>query len=947
MFLPLQSLACAYNEVYQSQVQADFWGLREFYSTVRHINRALAVDSDGTSRLLDGRVVMNAVQRNFGGKPAEMDQVVSVFFNSLGLSIMGVPRSSVVELVSENVKSPEARHLMVLTKNNAALGLLFDYDILHYERTDIIFGSDFPLDQTDLQICLNIQRIKLCMAEGITVVLVHCESLYESLYDLLNQHYTEYGGQLYVRLAFGTHSRLCPIHKNFRIVVVVEKVEAYTRLAPPLLNRFEKQVMERQHLLSDAQASMVTRLLDFAELLSQRISDKLAATAHTAGSSSSSSYVDAAATVQQQNQQNLGFRSLRLAFCGWHGELLASLVQSLPVDDPAFPDADSRFQELLRRLLWLATPESVCRLLGQPAKLRILQERHRVDLQEVYFGQQHHADLASFCANMLPAWAQNERRPAHAAGPTDCTMTTLLTFSPFSMRAGDVIRTETQWKDVQVTALHDLSSERDLVGRLNDFFERDPKDGSVFLLQCDPLAASLRRIEQANLIPLYLYTLIPLYPYTLIPSPFTLHPSPFTLHPSPLTQAKYLCNNARVRWAKRRREEERKRRREEEPDSSTTTTTVATAEGESDGKTTPPVPAEGESSDESNTAAAAAATAAAAAAAAAATAAAAAAAAAATRGVHIVFFVHLSRSESYAFDFDRRWHLAYIDSIEPAKSTGLPSIQGMLGRSMSEIIGSVDLAQVLVRTFRAAMARLVFNHERTNDDVREQIHFLLRTLQRDKAFVEAVMCEIRALVHHAAVTLNVLEAAQQEEQLVLGGTFQSALHRQIVHMVSASFALLLAHFDRNGNSFLLDDPDAEVHAIWLYLFRRSVDDLRLALRFNANARAVEVGSDGTGGHAFRAAFPFSFFVCGLLQALKPSVESMGLQMEAGLQEQFKLLKLEQRLSDRLKVDLMQRYVADFCSMQALHAHSLSPVSFGPVLHHSTIPPPHTTHTHHF
>jgi hypothetical protein len=263
------------------------------------------------------------------------------------------------------------------------------------------------------------------------------------------------------------------------------------------------------------------------------------------------------------------------------------------------------------------------------------------------------------------------------------------------------------------------------------------------------------------------------------------------------------------------------------------------------------------------------------------------------RAICWIFFVHLSRSESYTFDFDRRWHLAYIDSIEPAKSTGLPPIQDMLGRSMSDIIGSVDLAQVLVRTFRAAMARLVYNHERTTDDVREQIHFLLRTLQRDKAFVEDVMREIRALVHHAAVTL-MLEAAQQEEQLVLGGTFQSALHRQILHIVSASF--------------VLGDQDPEVRAIWLYLFRRSVDDL---------------SSDGTGGHAFRSAFPFSFFVCGVLEALKPSVEGMGLQIEAGLQELFKLLKLEQGLSDSLSAALMQRYVADFCHMQALHAHSLS------------------------
>ena len=173
---------------------------------------------------------------------------------------MGVPRHGIVELTQQNLASQEARHMMLLTKNNAALALLFDNELLTHQHTEVIFGSDFPLDQTDLQVCLNIQRVKLCMAEGITVVLVHSESLYESLYDLLNQHYTEYGGQRYVRLAFGTSSRLCPVHKEFRIVVVVEKLEAYTRLAPPLLNRFEKQVMERQHLLNASDRQIVARL---------------------------------------------------------------------------------------------------------------------------------------------------------------------------------------------------------------------------------------------------------------------------------------------------------------------------------------------------------------------------------------------------------------------------------------------------------------------------------------------------------------------------------------------------------------------------------------------------------------------------------------------------------------------------------------------------------------
>ena len=38
-----------------------------------------------------------------------------------------------------------------------------------------------------LQICRNINRIKICMEAGRTVVLLNLEKLYESLYDVLNQ----------------------------------------------------------------------------------------------------------------------------------------------------------------------------------------------------------------------------------------------------------------------------------------------------------------------------------------------------------------------------------------------------------------------------------------------------------------------------------------------------------------------------------------------------------------------------------------------------------------------------------------------------------------------------------------------------------------------------------------------------------------------------------------
>ncbi len=38
-----------------------------------------------------------------------------------------------------------------------------------------------------VQVCRNINNIKLCMEAGRTVILLNLENLYESLYDLLNQ----------------------------------------------------------------------------------------------------------------------------------------------------------------------------------------------------------------------------------------------------------------------------------------------------------------------------------------------------------------------------------------------------------------------------------------------------------------------------------------------------------------------------------------------------------------------------------------------------------------------------------------------------------------------------------------------------------------------------------------------------------------------------------------
>jgi len=215
--------------------------------------------------------------------------------------------------------------------------------------------------------------------------------------------YTEYGGQLYVRLAFGSSSRLCPIHRKFRIVVVVEKVDAYTRLAPPLLNRFEKQVMERQHLLSAQHQQLVARLKDFAGLFTERTAPSAAALSavkdeaktHKPDGKDAKDSKHAPAPVDDKNlakktalksQQRSNLKGLRAAFCGYHSDVLSSLAQSMPND--SFSDFESRFQEAARRLLYIATPEAICRVMGK--RQTALQDEHRVDVLDVYFKQQLH-----------------------------------------------------------------------------------------------------------------------------------------------------------------------------------------------------------------------------------------------------------------------------------------------------------------------------------------------------------------------------------------------------------------------------------------------------------------------------------------------------------------------------------------------------------------------------
>ena len=130
---------------------------------------------------------------------------------------------------------------------------------------EVVFGSRFPEDLEYTQIMRNINRIRLCMDRGKRVVLLNLESLYESLYDLLNQAYQESRGDFYVEIGLGSHRHRSRVHPNFRLVVVAEMDEVRRCFPAALVNRLEKLAVFPYTDLGRMERDLAASLHEWAE----------------------------------------------------------------------------------------------------------------------------------------------------------------------------------------------------------------------------------------------------------------------------------------------------------------------------------------------------------------------------------------------------------------------------------------------------------------------------------------------------------------------------------------------------------------------------------------------------------------------------------------------------------------------------------------------------------
>ncbi|KAL3853052.1 hypothetical protein ACJMK2_016635, partial [Sinanodonta woodiana] len=259
----LKGIASGYFEFVSNQRFRNFFGLRDYYSLVKYFARKLANMTDyAINQDVKGKIILKGIHRNFGGLFSEMGLVRKCFEKHIIAlhSMHSQHNISVLDLIKENVNDRSARHLLLITTGDSVLGIL-EKQLKDQGREHVtIYGSKFEEDLTDDYSYRILSRIILCMEQGLVLILKDLETVYGSLYDMLNQNYTIVGNKKNCRIALGPYSNpMCYVHDDFRCIVLVEESEL-DHSDPPFLNRFEKQSLQYSEILGDENAKVVLEL---------------------------------------------------------------------------------------------------------------------------------------------------------------------------------------------------------------------------------------------------------------------------------------------------------------------------------------------------------------------------------------------------------------------------------------------------------------------------------------------------------------------------------------------------------------------------------------------------------------------------------------------------------------------------------------------------------------
>eukprot|EP01083_Nonionella_stella_P220629 789175_1 len=176
------------------------------------------------------------------------------------MSALNLIRANITQSMSKD-NNPETqnydmRHVMLITDTEALWKYLYEMDILQHNTSTVIFGNQFKNDQNSLlYLHQNLDKIKNAIVKGHTIVLLHLDYLYNSLYDVLNQRYWTIGSKRFSNIWIRNEMIRVQIHPSFRFIIVIPTTHAHhtakdCNVHTPVvfLNRFEKHYLSLKNL---------------------------------------------------------------------------------------------------------------------------------------------------------------------------------------------------------------------------------------------------------------------------------------------------------------------------------------------------------------------------------------------------------------------------------------------------------------------------------------------------------------------------------------------------------------------------------------------------------------------------------------------------------------------------------------------------------------------------
>ena len=418
----LESVAKSYISYTEILQFRHFHGLRDFYSLVKFVSKHLIDDGEEQSLRDENevkRILHQGLQRNFGGLPSQSATLLDRFrVNSKDLQT-----NSVIDLMKDNVQDKMARHLMCITSGEAVSSIVENLltDIGREERV-LIFGSHFEEDQTEDYNYRTLSRIILCMEQGFVLILRDLESIYGSLYDMLNQNYTIIGRKKHCRIALGHYSNpICQVHDCFRCIVLVDERNV-DHSDPPFLNRFEKQFVRFTDVLRTEECHLLARVEE---------------------------YICKFCSVEDCHFD------IQFCFPLYSQDLIASLVMQISRECAENNEdilSEDSFEMCKQKLMYIAQPDAVLRL-GK-CKSKDIQENSE-SIKEAYFRLPLHSGIVCYMNEQMAK--QKDSR---------CLMTAVMTNS--SIHAKNIQLPQNPL--IQVEKLAAIKSEKQLTLRMQYFW---------------------------------------------------------------------------------------------------------------------------------------------------------------------------------------------------------------------------------------------------------------------------------------------------------------------------------------------------------------------------------------------------------------------------------------------------------------------------------------------